>query len=203
MKRKMKMKEGILTLLALIFIALSITGFTYAQWSDVVVVSNKMTLGYWTQTIRFVHPLECSDNEVTKDVGQFDCYYTEADPVEGYKKLVIELSKAYPSYAVNCSFTLKEISSVASKILGVNISDPTGELDWMWTIEHTEGFLWKDFDGDGGYDLGEEIVYINLTELPGVVLDPYETVAAWMEVHIADNAEECHTYGLEVKILYD
>lgn len=198
------MKEKTITLLTLTFIALSISGFTYAQWNDTIVISNTMTFGNWTQTIRFVNPLECSDNEATKDVGHFNCYYTDQDPAEGYKKLVIEISNAYPSYAVNCSFTLKNINSTASEtILDINISDPSGELEWMWTTEHTEGLLWKDFDGDEEYDTGEDILYITITELVGVALNAGDTKAAWIEVHIADNAEECHIYGLEVEIIYD
>jgi hypothetical protein len=41
------MKEKILTLLTFIFIAISISGFTYAQWNDTITVSNTMTFGYW------------------------------------------------------------------------------------------------------------------------------------------------------------
>jgi len=198
------MKEKALTLLTLTFIALSISGFTYAQWNDVIIISNTMTFGSWT--IRFVDPLECSDNEVAKDVGQFDCNYADEDPsaVGCFNKLVIVVSNAYPSYVVDCSFTLKNIDSLASEtILDVNISGGSGELEWMWTTEHTEGFLWKDFDGDEIYDSGEEIIYVTITELGDIELAPEEAIAAHIELHIADNAEECQAYGLEVQIIYD
>lgn len=199
-----EMKEKALTLLTLAFIALSISGFTYAQWNDVIVISNTMTFGSWT--IRFVDPLECSDSEVAKDVGQFDCNYADEDPsaVGCFNKLVIVVSNAYPSYVVDCSFTLKNIDSLTSEtIQDVNISDDSGELEWLWTTEHTEGFLWKDFDGDDTYDAGEEIIYVTITELVNVELGPNETMAAHIVVHIADNAEECQEYGFEVEIIYD
>lgn len=197
------MKEKTLTLLAFIFIAMSISGFTYAQWNDVIIISNTMTFGSWT--IRFVDPLECSDNENAKDVGQFDCRYTDEDPsaVGCFNKLVIIMSNAYPSYMVDCNFALKNIDSLASETIeNVNILDASGELEWMWTTEHTEGFLWKDFDGDGIYDAGEEIIYVTITEFVNVELDPDETIAAHIVVHIADNAEECQAYGFEVEIIY-
>jgi hypothetical protein len=203
-KKLVKMKEKTLTLLTLVFIALSISGFTYAQWNDVIIISNTMTFGSWT--IRFVGPLDCSENENAKDVGQFDCYYTDEDPsaVGSFNKLVIIMSNAYPSYLVDCGFTLKNIDSLASEtILDVNISDGSGELEWIWTTEHTEGFLWKDFDGNGIYDVGEEIIYVTITELVNVKLDPDETIAAQIVVHTADNAEECQKYGFEIEIVYD
>jgi len=74
-KRPVKMKEKTLTILTLIFIAMSITGFTYAQWNDVIVVSNRMRFG--DLTLRFVHPLDSWDNDdATKDVGKRICEYT-------------------------------------------------------------------------------------------------------------------------------
>jgi hypothetical protein len=198
------MKEKTLTLLSIIFLAMSVSGFTYAQWNDVIIISNTMTFGSWT--IRFVDPLEFSDNEATKDIGQCNCYYTDEDltAAQCYSKLVITMSDAYPSYSVDCNFTLKNIDSLTSEtILDVNISDAGGQLEWTWKTEHTEGFLTKDFDGDGEYDAGEEIIHITITELVNVELEPEETFPANIVIHIVDGAEECQAYSFEVRILYD
>jgi len=199
------MKEKALALLTCIFIALSILGFAYAQWNDMITISSTLQFGTWSEAIRFVEPKECSDNEATKDVGQFNCYYTGEDPEPGYyRRLVIQMSNAYPSYAVRCSFTLKNIDlGITSKIVDVYIYDDSGELNWIWTTEHTEGFLWKDFNGNGGYDPGEEIMDITITELVDLTLDPEQTIVAEITVHIADNAEECHLYGFQVEIVYE
>ena len=185
-----------------IFISLSILGFVYAQWNDVIVVRNRMTFG--TLTIRFTTPLKYWDNDdATKDVGKLDCYYTDPDPVEGYKTLIILIDNAYPSYEAHCNFTLKNIGSLTSRIVAISILDPTGELNWMWTVPGTEGFLWKDFNGNGVYDPNEEIMNFTITNLIDVELDPSESIEAKIVVHTTDNAQECHTYSFKVEINYE
>lgn len=196
------MKEKALALLTCIFVSLSILGFVYAQWNDVIVVRNRMTFG--TLTIRFTTPLKYWDNDdATKDVGKLDCYYTDPDPVEGYKTLIILIDNAYPSYEAHCNFTLKNIGSLTSHIVAISILDPTGELNWIWTVPNTEGFLWEDFNENGAYDPNEEIMNFTITNLIDVELDPSESIEAKIVVHITDNAQECHTYTFEVEINYE
>lgn len=195
----MKKNEETMALVTIVFLALSLTGFTYAEWNDSVLITNTMTFGNWTRTTRFVHPLDWFDNEIAVDVGQANCHYTEADPVEGYEKLVIEISNAYPSYAVDCHFTLKNVGTDSSEITAVRILDPSSMLNWEWT-NSTEGVFWKDFDGDGVHDAGEEILNVTITHLLNVDLDPGATMSATTRIHVADGAEDCHTYNLEVQI---
>ncbi len=196
------MKEKALALLTCIFMSLSILGFVYAQWNDVIVVRNRMTFG--TLTIRFTTPLKYWDNDdATKDVGKLDCYYTDPDPVEGYKTLIILIDNAYPSYEAHCNFTLKNIGSLTSRIVAISILDPTGELNWIWTVPNTEGFLWEDFNENGAYDPNEEIMNFTITNLIDVELDPSESIEAKIVVHITDNAQECQTYSFEVEINYE
>lgn len=195
------MKEKTLALAIMILVVTSMAGVVYAHWADRIQVKVTACIGCFT--IRFIYPLECSDNEATKDIGLFNCYYTEPDPIEGYEKLLIQISNAYPDYTVNCNFTIKNIGTAISTITNISITDPDKKLRWKWTTQYTEGFLWKDFNENNAYDPGEEIIYITITNLVNVSLNPGQTKKAEITTKIIENAEECHTYSFEVSIEYE
>jgi len=194
-------KEGTLTFAIVILIVTSIAGIAYAHWTGQVEVKVTAYIGCFT--IRFINPLECSDNEATKNIGLSNCYYTEPDPIEGYKKLVIQISNAYPDYTVDCNFTIKNIGTTISTITNISITDPDEKLRWKWITQYTEGFLWQDLNENDVYDPGEEIIYVTITDLVNVSLDPGQIRKAEITTKILANAEECHSYGFEVSIEYE
>jgi len=195
------MKEKTLALAIVILITTSIAGVVYAHWKGQVQI--RVTAHIGSLTIRFIDPLKWSDNEATKDVGHINCYYTQEDPTEGCKKLIIEISNAYPNYAAHCNFTLKNIGTTNFTIINVTISDPNGELKWKWTIQYTKGFLWKDFNKNNVCNSGEEIIYITITDLVNLEFNPGQVKNAQIEAQITENAEESHSYSFKVSIEYE
>ena len=214
------MKEKTLALLTVIFIALSITGFTYAQWNDTIVISNTMTFGYWGDlNLVFVYPLTCTEYHTDpltaellegeylgKDVGNSDCQYdyevTDTDTSKsGYKMLIITINNAYPSYEVHCNYTLENIGLLPLHINETVISDPNGILTW----DPAQGAI---------VDAGGNPI-INITTTPPLVCntlqpedDPntpqLENKAEFeIAIHVTDNAQECHTYTFQVEIMYE
>ncbi|MDH5733186.1 MAG: hypothetical protein OEY88_05310 [Candidatus Bathyarchaeota archaeon] len=204
------MKEKILTLLTLIFIAMSITGFTYAQWNDTIVVKNTMSFGYWALNMAFVEPLTCTEyhtNPITnelkegeylgKEVGSCDCEYDDwvIDPdtnMGGYKTLTITINNAYPSYEVHCNYTLQNIGLLTLHINETVISDPNTILTW----DPAQDAL---VNADGN-------PVIEITTTPTLVcntLDPEQKAKFEMSIHITDYAQECHTYTFQVQIMYE
>lgn len=188
------MKEKTLILTAIILIATAIIASIYFHRRDEIISQN---------TIRFIKPLNCSDNEATIDVAEFNCYYQNQDHDEGWQTLSIELSNAYPGYSVHCDFTLKNIGNETDTIETVTVSDPTGDLQWEWTNQHTEGSLWKDNNGNTAYDPGEEVINITITDLVGLELTPDEIMTAQIDVTIAENAQQNQAYNFQVKITYE
>jgi len=198
------MKEKVLTLLTLIFIALSISGFTYAQWNDTIVVSNTMTFDYWNDSLNmgFVNPLICWDDETTKDVGKFNCYYTDlkTDSVtakQANETLIITTTNAYPGYKVHCNFTVENIGTLPLHINETGISDDTGGL--TFTGNGTSADPWIGIDANGN-------PIFNITITPEVVcnnLSSGETLEFELTICITQNVEECHTYSFQVKIMYE
>ena len=185
------MKQKALALLICIIIAMSVSGFAYAQWNDVIVVRNTMTFG--DPGLGFVKPLKCWDNEATKDIGKFDCYYT--DPITGnevYQTLIININNSYPSYEVHCNFTVENVGTVPLHINGTDIYDPTGALTWNSTLSAL-------VDADGK-------PILNILVTPDLVCNNFssgEKLEAEIAVHITQNAQECHVYYFQVEIAYE
>ena len=199
------MKEKILTLLTLIFIAMSISGFTYAQWNDIIVVNTTMTFG--ALNMGFVDPLTRSDNEDAKDVGTIDCHYEEyvQDTDTGkwsYRKLVTEIANAYPGYEGYCTFTLENVGTLELNITDIVVSDPTNTLKWVEDPTNpAKGVL---------VDKTTDKVILNLELTPNPVgkqleAQPYTptTLEVTLCLHVNQDAEECHTYSFQVEIIYE
>ena len=195
------MKEKTLALLTCIIIALTVLGFTYAQWNDTITISSTMQFGQWNDeslNMGFVDPLNCSDNENTKDVGECVCSYTDykvdsETPMGGYNTTIIIINNGYPGYEVKCNFTLKNIGNLPLHINKTVISDPTNALTWNATLSAL-------VDADGKPILNISIIP---EDLVCNKLSSGETLEAEIDIHITQNAKQCHTYYLQVEIAYE
>ena len=199
------MKEKILTILTLIFIAMSISGFTYAQWNDIIIVSNTMQIG--NLNMGFVQPLTCTDNEATKNVGECDCQYADLDidvdtGKASYKTLIITMTNAYPSYEIYCNFTIENTGLLKLHIKDLIISDPTNTLTW----DPTKNAL-VDIDGNPIIDIiiKPDLVCKYLWPNDDPLTPETEPVKleAQIDIHIAQDAQESTIYYFEVQIEYE
>lgn len=210
-----KRKTLILPVLAIF--ALSITGVAYAHWSDTVQIEGTVYMGGLTLVFDPDEILDCVDNEgllpVPKDIGWCEIYYDpdsyivdEHTGKDGYKVLVFVVHDAYPQYEVHfTTVVLHNIGTVPIHITNINIWDPTGDLNWEWTVPPpttpAEGFFWKDLDGDGMYDPGEEeIMNVEIVNFVSVQLEPCESTKGEVDIDFKQPAEECHTYMFKIEI---
>ncbi|UCH57361.1 MAG: hypothetical protein JSV18_00070 [Candidatus Bathyarchaeota archaeon] len=119
---------------------------------------------------------------------------------DGYKMLIFVIHNAYPQYEVHFpTVVLHNIGTIPIHIIAINIWDPTGVLNWVWTApppaSPAEGFFWKDLDGDGVYDPGEEeIMNIDIVNFVCVQIDPCQSTKGEVDIDFKQPAEECHTY---------
>ncbi|MDH5437280.1 MAG: hypothetical protein OEX76_00075 [Candidatus Bathyarchaeota archaeon] len=212
------MKEKALILFTCVIIAMSISGFVYAQWNDIIVVDCTMEFG--DLNMGFVEPLICTEyytdpvtgqlfpgEYLNKDVGKPECNYTDHvtdidTGKQGYKTLTITITNAYPSYKVHCNFTLENLGTLKLHINETEISDPDGVLTWDPNL--------KALVDAGGKPI------LNITITPDLVCkylwandDPLTPdvepvkLQAEIAVHITQNAQECQTYFFQVKITYE
>ena len=193
------MKQQALTLLACIIMATGISGFVYAQWTDIITIKNTMQFGRWNDppNMGFVYPLTCLDNEATKNVGECYCNYTDykidvGTGGDGYNTTVIVINNGYPGYEVQCNFTVKNIGMLPLHINKTAISDPTNALAW-------DAVLSALVDADGK-------PILNIILIPDLACNELlsgETLKAEIDIHIAQNAKQGQTYNLQVGIIYE
>lgn len=193
------MKQQALTLLTCIMIAMGISGFVYAQWTDILTIKNTMQFGRWNDppNMGFVQPLTWADNEVTKNVGECYCNYTDykIDPEtgwDGYNTTIIIINNGYPGYEVHCNFTIKNIGKLTLHINKTVISDPTSALTWNATLSAL-----VDADDKPILNIGiiPDFVCNNLTK--------GETLEAQINVSVTQNAKQGQTYYFQVEIIYE
>jgi len=192
------MKEKSIAILTCILAIFAILGLGYAQWNDTVTIASTLQFGYWNSpNLGFIEPLECYDNELTKDIGKHNCYYVneKVDPDTGltaYNKTVIEISYAYPGYIVYCNLTIQNIGTTPTHINGTKISDPTGSLTWNSTLNALTD------------ENGKPIIKIDVKPDPVCnTLASKETMNIEIEIEITQNANPFEIYQLQVEIFYE
>jgi len=205
----MRASEKIITLPVLILITLSMTGVAFAHWSDEIYVEGTVEMGSCTLAFDWFEPPICTEfheeypggplviGELCgKDVGHTECWYEDVieDPHTekwGYETMVVEIHNAYPCYRVHCVFVVRNIGTIPITIMGYTATDPDGMLTWDPDLEALVD------------DEGNPVIHIWHTNLVGEQIDPCNTEKAEFDFHIAQDAEECHTYRFEIELVYN
>lgn len=211
-----------------VVLALGGLGLGYAHWSDQLYINADVEAGSLTLAFDFVEPPSCQEGYynaagqivwgeyLDKEVGSCDAWYE--DYVEdvhtlkpGYKRLVIEVTNAYPQYRVHTTFKLHNIGTIPLDIteyiitgekrdsLGVVVYD----LLWYDPDEDWIGSLYEDVNDNGVVDLGVDLEVINLeiTNALPYQIDPCWTNKAQIDLEFKQDMEECHTYTIDVVIV--
>ena len=211
------MQDKSITLIPLVLIlALGISGYGFAHWSDTVQIEGTVEMGSATLAFDPDEWLDWIDiEELTgdKDIGWANMYYDVDSYVEdvhtgkwGYKTLILEMHNAYPQYEVHfTTVVVHNIGTIPLHIVGLSIRDPTGELNWEWEVpppaHESYGFFWKDFNGNTVYDDGEEIMNVLIKNFVSTQLEPCDSTKGEVDIDFKQPAEECHTYYLEITIV--
>lgn len=217
------MNKRMLVIPFLAILAISIVGIAYAHWSDSVQIEGIAEMGSLTLAFDYVEPPFCMEyhkDPVTgvlipgeyldKDVGECDAYYDEYimdvhSGKEGYKTMILNVSNAYPQYFVHTTFIVHNIGTIPIHLVEFNLKDTTGELDFMWIdpppISPALGLFYKDFDGSGTYDLGEEIINVKIVNFVCVQLDACESTKGEIDIDFKQPAEECHDYTFKAELV--
>jgi hypothetical protein len=207
------MKKIGLLALALV-LALGSLGVGYAHWGDQLHITGDIYAGSLTIAFKYDEILDYVDNEdllpVPKDVGYGEIYYDPDSYVqdphsgkEGYKKLYLVVHNAYPCYEIHfTTIVVHNICTIPAHIIGFNMSDPTGELEFVWTTPPPSGigYFWKDFNGNGSEDPGEIVINVEVVNFVCTQLEPCQPIKGEIDLHFKQEMEEHHTYFFEVEI---
>ena len=198
-----------------VVLALGGLGVGYAMWSDTVAVTGPVTTGTVLIGFQELITSEVPPEAGGKDVGSVNAtletpvgihyseFYQEWMPI--YDEILVTISNGYPCYYAHVVFTVANGGTIPVHIKSFTLSDPTGELDFMWITAPpatpATGFFWKDFDGDEVYDAGEKIIQVQLVNLVSHQLEPCDESKAELDFHIEQPAEQSHTYTIAATIV--
>lgn len=211
---------------ALLIIALSVVGFTYATWSDKVLIDGTAEMGDLLLGFE-VGTEACYANElgklppapadthlwytvptILKDVST--CTVVGSIPETSdhtgktvNKKLTITAEDAYPSLFIAVRVNLHNGGTTPIHIKSVTITPTSADLLW----DEAQKCFWKDFDLSGTKEANEIIMNFEICKedpftdpLPSNQIDPCECLWIWIFMHFKEYAEECHTYTFTVEI---
>ncbi|GEM_PF-595134 len=212
----------------LLIVLLSTLGAAYAAWTDTIRVNLRAEMGSLTLAFDYKEPPSYVEYYLDPATGQLvegewegkdvasgraycaDLITDEHTGKKGYKRLIIEISNAYPCYHGHTTFILRNIGTVPIYIARFIITgekrDSTGRkiYDLLWYDPDGDyiGDLYEDVNGNGIVDAGD-IKVINLVitnDLPWQ-LDPCHRNKLEMDLHFKQEAEECHTYIITVEVV--
>jgi hypothetical protein len=196
----------------IIAITLSAAGFVYAHWTDQANIQGTLKMGSMTLVFDPTELLGYVDNEVDKNVGWGEIYYDMSTLVidahtglNGTKVLVCVVHDAYPGYRIDFNtVVLLNIGTIPLDIVGIEIWDPTHELNWTWIqpppTKPYYGVFWKDFDHDNVRDPAtEDIMQVKIVNFVGMQLEPGENTKGEVDITFYQPAEMEATYHFNIE----
>ena len=208
----MRMDKKTLALPMVILIALSIVGLGVAHWTDLVTIEGTVKMS--TLTVAFTEietfeykrinataldPTEGGKPWVCNTTSYLDEYVEDPHTEKwGYKKLYINITNAYPCYEVHQTFIIKALGELPADVYAFNVTDCTGQLTWVQNMTALPEFR-------GWFKDADNKTIMTLRVVDAVLpyqLEPCEENKMEIDIHIEQDAEECHTYCFVFEILY-
>jgi hypothetical protein len=202
-------------------------GYAYAAWTDLVTIKGTVAMGSLTLAWDEFEPPVCTEFHLPpsgpplvpgewegKDIAycyaelDLDSYvYDEHSEKGGYKNFFIYVENAYPQLYVHTTYILHNIGTIPVMVYGLEITgvkvDHTGAV--ICDVIYDPNFMgvFEDYNGNGVKD-PEENVVINMEWVNGVFpyqLEPCNTNKGEFDMDFKQEAQECHTYILNVRVL--
>jgi len=166
------LKSKIFGLLAMVMVALLVTGFAYAVWTETLYIEGTVETGYLDA--QMVPGYSWDSEPEGKDYSEIYCYVEEEDPYT----LIVVVENAYPCIDYYQGFGIENTGSIPLNI--TRISGPYGNLTYVGTVVVLDS-------------------YLGPISLP-IQVDPGEIAWFVLYVHLDNNAEESSTYTFEMEI---
>ena len=181
-------------------IMLSIIGVGVAHWSEIIKINGIVETG--SLTVGFIDKL-CVDKEfkedLLKDVGILDCWFDEPviDPhtnKTGWRKLWINITNAYPTYYVECTFVVQNLGTVPAIFTNITI-----------TLVDTPGYVVNEITPNTLWDIKNAttltpVINMEVVNLVGLQLDVCNKTKAQLDIHFKQEVPECSTFKFLVEI---
>lgn len=183
----LKKKTSIPAIVAVVLVALALSGFSYAHWSGWMYIDGEVETGdLGAEIVTWFCDDKGIDPGYTKDIAQCYCSIDEVDPHYAY----VTIENAYPSYEVRFTCDIEN----------------TGTIPWFMLTPKVNGVTlvdgeYVDFDLDGDGDPDVNIMYID-GETKQV--HPGGFVEWSLRIHIKQTADYCgetYYFILEVEVI--
>jgi len=215
--------KKLMTIPIVLMLALLTVGFAYAHWSQILYIEGTVDTGSFTVGIiekscaeKYYDPNTGTyeDGEWEgKDVGKIvKCEWGQlkTDPItgkSGYDSVVVEIENAYPCYRVHVTICISNLGTVPAHIVDIVTTgrDETEGKDlgfeWIPGYKYEDGFFWQDFNDNGKYDDGEEVINVHVSNFVCEQIDPCHDIKGEIDFHFKQGIKQGHTYTFEVGLV--
>jgi len=179
----LKKKTLIPAIVAVVLVALALSGFSYAHWSEWMYINGEVETGELGAKIVTWF---CNDGGIdpgyTKDVAQCYCSIDGVDPHYAY----VTIGNAYPSYEVRFTGDIEN----------------TGTIPWFMRTPKVNGVelvdgVYVDFDLDGDGKPDVNIMYIDGEDKQ---VHPGGFVEWSLRIHVKQTAHQDFTYRFTISV---
>jgi hypothetical protein len=206
-----------------VVLALAGVGAGFAHWSSTVTITETVNTGTLliglteftcAEMYEFPEGIYNQGEWEGKDVADISCEYDQSSFVtgqcgSGYSRANVTITNAYPSLRGHVTYRVKNLGSIPVIMETIVISDPSGELDWHNVnspapspSEQFLGCLYRDINGNGQYDDGEEVICFWKVNNIGTQLHCGDSVKSEIDLHVEQDAtEQGHTYHVQIEIM--
>lgn len=225
--------KKIAAIMLIIAITLSALGLAYAHWSGTATITGNIQMGtltlafdkseapvaneyYWNTTL---NDWETGEAE-GKNVGSATAKYKDAitdihSGKDGWKTLEINITNAYPGYAVHTTWIPHNIGTVPLYIYGITLEGNKTKSDGSFvyhllmntTIQasgYMLGTIWEDVNNNGAIDplVDKRIMELTIVDSTfPLQLDPCQHDKGEFDLVFDEDAEMCHKYTLKFSLL--
>jgi len=223
------MNKKIMATFAIMMFALSIAGFAYAHWTDVIYIEGTVEMGEllvgwydttpylltWTETTNGgteQKPWVC-DAVITLDTPETSVHHVPPETV--YKYMRITVDNAYPQWDCHIQAWLKNAGTIPAKVnpdFSISMWDQKDNepLEFRLDSYYWDGIGWHiegavvDNGDDNIFGTADDVDIINFLMFFDVPYDwqiePCTAWSVWIGIDFKQEAEECHTYTFLIDI---
>jgi hypothetical protein len=226
--------KKIAAILLLIAITLSAFGIVYAHWSDTATIHGVIQMGtldiafytgedpvadefFWNATSHKWQSGEVGGKNVGSANAKYEDLITDTHSgKDGYKTLVINITNAYPGYAVHTTWRPHNIGTVPLYIYGITLVGNKTESNGSFvyhllmntTIDSAHGYIlgtiWEDVNDNNHIDpaVDKRIMELSIKDSTfPLQLDPCHDDKGEFDLVFDEDAEMCHKYTLRFSLL--
>lgn len=210
---------------------MSAVGYAVAHWSDSVTYTAEAHTGSMTLVHKKMKSADYPNGEPYSNIvwygdkndpnnigtycfGSWGLKDLKEDCITedfGWGTMWVKFENVYPGITAARSVVLENIGTVPLHLTGLEVSDPSNELTWVWTVDfddaptYAKGFFYKDglVNLNGQYDEHEAVMEVIIGHGFTLQLHYGDWLKSEVDITFLQPLEECEYYYFEITYLAD